>query len=248
MKYLITVFFIFVCVNASSQVVNIESKRMRSDTTGWLGSAEGNFQLLKNTETIYDFGAKLHFQYKGNKSLWLFLNEYRVIKGGTTKFVNSGFAHVRYNYKVTPSFLRWEAFTQVQFNGALDVGVRGLIGTGPRIKLYDSDLFRCYAASLYMYEYQESVNRTIIERNHRSSSYLSTTLDLGKVELSNTTYYQPNLRNFSDYRIHSQSDLVIDLFEHIDFTTGFTYRYDSAPFPGIPNETYYLYNGIVFEF
>ena len=78
-----------------SQVVNIESKRMRSDTTGWLGSAEGNFQLSKSVETIFDLGAKLHFQYKHKNYLWLFLNEYRLIKGGDDEYVNSGFAHIR---------------------------------------------------------------------------------------------------------------------------------------------------------
>lgn len=248
MKYIVLVLFAAVCVSLKSQVVNIESKRMRSDSLGWLGSASANFQFLKNTESIYDFGAKLHFQFKGKKSLWLFLNEYRVIKGGETEFVNNGFAHVRYNHKVTADLLRWEAFAQYQFNSALDVGLRGLAGTGPRIKIFDSDLFRIYAATLYMYEYQESVDKSIIERNHRSSSYLSLTLDLKRFTLSNTTYYQPNLRKFSDYRIHSQFDLAVEIFENLDFTTGFTYRFDNAPFPGVPRETYYLVNGLTFEF
>lgn len=248
MKYIITLVFFVLTANIFTQVVNIESKRMRSDTLGWLGTAEANFQLLKNVETIFDFGGKLHFQYKGKKSLWLFLNEYRLIKSGSTKFVNSAFAHVRYNHKVTKEFLRWEVFVQAQFNGALDVGLRGLAGTGPRIKIFDTDLFRCYAASLYMYEYQENVSKTIIERNHRSSSYLSTTLDLDKFEISNTTYYQPNIKNLKDYRINSQWDLIINMTEDLDFKTQFIYRYDSDPFPGIPKETYFLFNGLLFEF
>ncbi len=247
MKYL--VLFVLLSVNyISAQVVNIESKRMRSDTTGWSGSAEANFQLSKTTEEIYDLGGKLHFQYKGINTLWLFLNEYRLIKGAGTEFVNAGFAHVRYNQKVTKEFLRWEAFVQFQYNKALEVGVRGLAGTGPRFKIYDSDKFRCYAATLYMFEYQESVDKTIIERNHRTSSYLSFTLDIGKIELSNTTYYQPNMKDLKDYRISSQSDLLFEIFEDLNFKTGFTYRYDTRPFPGVPEVTYYLTNGLLFEF
>jgi hypothetical protein len=221
---------------------------MRSDTTGWSGSAEANFQLSKTTEEIYDLGARLHFQFKGKNNLWLFLNEYRLIKGAGTEFVNSGFAHIRYNHKVTKELLRWEVFAQVQFNGALDVGLRGLAGTGPRFKIYDSDEFRVYGASLYMFEYQENVSKAIIERNHRSSSYLSFTIDIGKVEFSNTTYYQPKITDFKNYRIHSQTDLLFEIFEQLDFKTGFTYRYDTRPFPGIPKSTYYLMNGLVFEF
>lgn len=237
-----------VSVNIFSQVVNVESRRMRTDTTGWTGSAEGSFQLSKTVDEIFDFGALLHMQYKGKNDLWLFLNEARIIKGAGTQFVNAGFAHIRYNRKVTKELLRWEVFTQYQYNKALEVGQRVLAGTGPRFKIFDSDIFRAYAASLYMFEFQESVDKTIIERNHRTSSYLSVTLELSRIEISNTTYYQPNMKELKDYRVLSQSDLKIKLTEDLKFKTGFNYRYDTRPFPGVPQVTYYLSNGILFEF
>ncbi|MBZ0202847.1 MAG: DUF481 domain-containing protein [Ignavibacteria bacterium] len=246
MKYLVLIFVL--CYSINAQVVNIESKRMRTDTTGWSGSAEADFQLSKSTEEIFDLGGMLHFQYKGKDDLWLFLNEFRFIRGAGTDFVNSGFAHVRYNRKVTKELLRWEAFVQYQYNKSLDVGLRGLAGTGPRFKIYDSDKFRAYAAVLYMFEYQESVDKSIIEHNHRSSSYLSITVNVGKIEFSNTTYFQPNLKNLKDYRIASQSDVKFEIFEDFNFKTGFSFRYDTAPFPGVPKTTYYLTNGLEFEF
>ncbi|HEY3251606.1 MAG TPA: DUF481 domain-containing protein [Ignavibacteria bacterium] len=248
MKKILLLLFVITAI-LESQVVNIESKRMRSDTVGWLGSAEGNFQLAKNVETIFDLGGKLHFQFKQKNYLWLFLNEYRLIKGGDNKFVNSAFAHIRYNHKITKELLRWEIFTQVQYNGVLDIGLRWLAGTGPRIKIYDSDIFRLYVASLYMYEYEENTEKTIFLRNHRMSSYITFTIDLGRAEFINTSYYQPNLRDFDDdYRVQSQTDLLIDITENLKFKTGFTYRYDSNPFPDIPKTTYSLSNGLVFEF
>jgi hypothetical protein len=247
MKY-IALILIFVSAAIYSQVVNIESKRMRSDTTGWSGTAEAGFQLSKTTEEIFDVGGKLHFQYKGKNNLWLFLNEVRIIKGAGTDFVNSGFAHARYNHKITKELLRWEAFVQYQYNKALDVGLRGLAGTGPRFKIYDSDIFRIYAAALYMYEYQESVDKSIIERNQRTSNYLSFTVEAGKLEFSHTTYYQPNMEEFSDYRISSQTDLKFEIFGNLHYKTGFAYRYDSMPFPDVPKTTYYMSNGLEFEF
>ncbi len=231
-----------------AQVVNIESRRMRSDTTGWIGTAEASFQFSKSVDEIFDLGALIHLQFKGKNDLWLFLNEMRIIKGAGTQFVNSGFAHVRYNRKVTKELLRWEFFTQYQYNKALEVGQRVLAGTGPRFKLYDSDNFRAYIASLYMYEYQESVDKLIIERNHRTSSYLSFTFDFDRVEFSNTIYFQPNMRDLKDYRVLSQSDVMFKIFENLKFKTGFNYRYDTRPFPGVPKTTYYLTNGLRFEF
>ena len=239
---------VFLAVNISSQVVNIESKRLQSDSLGWLGGAEATFQLSKQKDRIYDFGAKLHIQYKGKKDLWLFLNEYRHIEGAGTNFVNSGFIHVRYNYKVTPELLRWEAFSQLQFNGVLDLRLRGLVGTGPRFKIYDSKTFRAYAAVLYMYEYEENTKRTIYLRNHRASSYVSFTIDPGSFEFAHTTYYQPKFTDISDYRISSQTELIFEIFEQLKFKTGFLYRYEAKPFPNVPHETYYLTNGLAFEF
>jgi hypothetical protein len=247
MKYIVII-VMFTTAMVHSQVVNIESKRMRSDTTGWSGSAEANFQLSKTTEEIFDVGGKLHFQYKGKNNLWLFLNEFRMIKGAGTEFVNSGFAHLRYNHKITKELLRWEAFVQFQYNKALEVGLRGLAGTGLRFKIYDSDKFRLYAGALYMFEYQESVDKSIIERNHRTSNYYSFTIEIGKLEFSHTTYYQPNMKELEDYRISSQSDLLLEIFENLHFKTGFAYRFDTRPFPGVPKTTYYITTGLVFEF
>ncbi|MCX7878889.1 MAG: DUF481 domain-containing protein [Ignavibacteria bacterium] len=231
-----------------SQVVNIESKRIRTDTIGWSGSAEANFMLSKVSEEIYDLGAKIHFQHKGINHLWLFLNEYRVIKGAGTDFINSGFAHVRYNHKITKELLRWEVFSQLQFNGALAVRLRGLIGTGPRFRIYERDEFRIYAGSLYMFEYTENTDKTIFERNHRNSSYVSLTVDVKRFNLTTTTYYQPLLRDFKDYIFYSQTELLFEITEQLDFKTGFTFRYDSNPFPGIPKKTYFISNGLVFSF
>ena len=246
-----SIVFLLLLLSSSAvmaQVVNIESRRMRSDTTGWIGTAEASFQFSKSVDEIFDLGALIHLQFKGKNDLWLFLNEMRIIKGAGTQFVNSGFAHVRYNRKVTKELLRWEFFTQYQYNKALEVGQRVLAGTGPRFKLYDSDNFRAYIASLYMYEYQESVDKLIIERNHRTSSYLSFTFDFERVEFSNTIYFQPNMRDLKDYRVLSQSDVMFKIFENLKFKTGFNYRYDTRPFPGVPKITYYLTNGLRFEF
>jgi hypothetical protein len=247
MKFIIFLLFIFT-INIYSQVVNIESRRMRTDTIGWSGSAKINFQLSKTTEEIFDFGGALHSQYKTKNDLWLFLAEVRLIKGAGTEFVNSGFAHLRYNRKITESLLRWEIFAQYQYNKALEVGERILAGTGPRFKIYDSDLFRLYCAALYMFEYQQSVDKTILERNHRSSSYVSFTFDYERFLFSNTAYYQPNLKNFRDYRILLQSELKIKIFKNLSFVSGFNFRYDSYPFPDVPKTTYSLFNGLEFEF
>ena len=64
---------------------------------------------------------------------------------------NAGFLHFRYNYKLKKNWVRWEAFTQVQFNKANGLRLRFLIGTGPRFKLIQKEKFKTYIGALYMY-------------------------------------------------------------------------------------------------
>ena len=234
-------------LSVKSQVVNVESKRMRSDTTGWSGKLDATYDIVKNTEYIFNLGLVSQLQYKSKKFLTFILADYRLVKAAGTQYINTGYVHLRYDQKIMTA-LTWEYFVQGQFNQVLDVGFRGLAGTGPRFKLYDTDFLRIYAASLYMYEYEENNNKTIFRRNHRSSSYLTFTIDFDRFEVVHTTYYQPKYTDLKDYRIASQTALKIKIFQKLSFTTTFNYRYESVPFPDIPKSTFSLTNGLSLSF
>ncbi len=248
MKILIFVISLFLVSSVLySQVVNVESKRMRTDTTGWAGEADITYDIVKNTDYIFNVGLTSQLQYKSKKFITLLLADYRFVKAAGTKYINTGYLHLRYDYKLLPT-VTWEVFTQGQFNQILDIGFRGLIGTGPRFKLYDSDSFRLYFASLYMYEYEENNEKTIFRRNQRSSSYLTFTLDFPRFEIIHTTYYQPKYTDLKDYRVASQTKVKFKIFKHLDFTSTFTYRFESVPFPNIPKDTYSISNGLSLKF
>jgi len=230
-----------------SQVINVESKRIRTDTVGWSGNADVTYDIVKNTEYIFNIGLTSQLQYKSKKFLTFFLADYRMVKAAGTKYINTGYIHLRYDQKVFQK-LTWEFFTQGQFNQVLNIGFRGLAGTGPRYKIYDSDKFRLYIASLYMYEYEENNNKTLFRRNHRSSSYITFTVDFDRFEIVHTTYYQPKFTDLKDYRVASQTKLKINIFKQLYFTTTFSYRYESVPFPNIPKTTYSITNGLSLKF
>ena len=229
-----------------SQIVNIESKRVRREGDGWSGESGVEFFILKEVSTVYAASGNIQLQMKKDRSLLLFLSEFSFLKADDQDFSNAGFQHIRYNYKVS-ELMRWEAFTQAQFNKIRDVKLRALIGTGPRVKLYDTDLMRFYLASLYMYEYEERQNERVFDRTHRLSSYLSYTFDIGKMLFFGTIYHQPNLQDFSDYRISFQTDLEFEVFEALDFVIKYKLLYDTKPPPGVPNTSYQISNGLILE-
>lgn len=247
MKTLITVFILFIITSYSySQVVNIESKRVRKEGDGWSGESGVEFFILKEVNTVYAAGGNIQLQMKKDRSLLLFLSEFSFLKADNQDFSNAGFQHIRFNYKLN-ELIRWEAFTQGQFNKVRDIKFRGLVGTGPRVKLYDTNLMRFYLASLYMYEYEERQNERVFDRIHRLSSYFSYTFDVGKVLFFGTIYHQPNLNDFSDYRISFQTDLEFEVFEALDFVVRYKLLYDTVPPPGVPNTSYQISNGLILE-
>ena len=185
---------------AQAQVLNIEQERLVTDTTGWAGTADLKFAYFKNKTEFWSAGADLHLQYKTKKSLYLWLTDYSLARSSGESFANSGVQHLRYNYKILDWFTA-EAFTQAQFNEVLNVKFRWLLGGGPRFKIVKTKPFRLYGATLYMYEYEELADTSVIHRDHRLSSYLSMTLKIkDNLSLINTTYYQPKFADFSDFR------------------------------------------------
>ena len=72
-------------ITASGQIVNVESRRIQTDTTGWAGSFGGNVNLSKNVDRVFSASAFAHLQYKNSKNLYLFLGDYSFLKGAQKK-------------------------------------------------------------------------------------------------------------------------------------------------------------------
>ena len=240
--------FLLIPVLLNAQVVNIEQQRIKTDTTGWAGDAKVSLQLLKSIDKLTDIGTQVHLQYKTNRSLYLALSDFNFVKAGKNEYANNGFQHLRYNYKIN-DWYTMEAFSQVQFNKILNVRFRGLLGAGPRFKVFKTKSFRLYGAWMYMYEYEEINQGSVINHNHRVSSYVSFSWKLNKLlSIVNTTYYQPKINQFNDFKISSQMDLKIKISNYFAFSLAYNYYYDSKPPEDVVNSIYSLKNTLSFEF
>ena len=241
-------FFVFSAFTVSGQILNIEQERINSDTAGWAGSAKTSFQYSKNGQELWSGGAYMHVQYKTKRSTCLSLSEYNLTKASGSDFVNAGAQHFRYNYKINDLFTG-EMFTQFQFNKVLKVKFRWLLGAGPRVKIVKTKPFSLFFAAAYMYEYEELYDSNVLNRNHMLSTYLSTNLKIkDNLSLINTTYFQPKINKFSDYRVLSQSDIKVGITKHFSFLISYIYSYDALPAIGVPKETHYLGNSLTFDF
>ena len=232
-----------------AQIVNIETQRIQSDTTGWLGNIGSSFSFENNVIEVLHISTLVHVEYKTKRSLYLFLVNYDFLRGSNQTLDNNLFYHLRYNYKLS-KVLRWEAFTQLQNNKITGIRSRFLLGSGPRFKIAGSPHFSLYASTAAMYEYEkEQTFPVIIRKAMRSSSYITASFKPSAiVELIGTIFYQPLFKDFSDYRILNEMSLNLKIAKHFTIETGWQYLYDSNPVPSIPRISYTITNGIAYLF
>ena len=249
MRYFALLIVLCFSLSSSAQVLNVESLRRVTDTSGFSGTASLRFSLKRNTRDFFTIASNIHLQYKMNPHLILFKTDaaFEQIEG--QQLENSLITHIRYNYRLHER-IKWEVFFQGQNNKITLIDFRALAGTGPRFKLTTSDKYRFYLGTLVMYEHEELEDGvTPIQRDFRGSAYFSFTLHpLETLDFSSTTYYQPKLSQFNDYRVSSQSTLLISVFEKIAFLVNYTFTYDTFPAVGVPNSQYEFTTGLAYSF
>lgn len=248
-RFILTNLLLIFLLPLHAQIINIESKRMQSDTTGWMGNAGASFALIKNVQEVLSLNANAHLQYKTNRNLYLLLTNYNLLRGDGKRLSNNMFYHLRFNRKLN-DMLRWEVFTQWQQDIITNIGLRILAGTGPRFKVYDRPRFKLYAATAAMYEHEkEKTDPVVIHNDVRSSSYVSFTYEpTESLEIVSTTFYQPLFREISDFRIFNQLSLNFKVSSHISITTSWNYLYDADPAGISPRINYSISNGINYKF
>jgi hypothetical protein len=223
---------------------------MQSDTVGWLGSVGAAVSFNKNVDKIFQGNLEAHLQYKTSRDLgiWLILGNVGFLKINNTRFGSDGLFHLRYNKKIN-DWLRWEFFGQFQNNVITQIDSRFLAGTGPRFKLSQKNIFHLYAGCLFMYEREmERTNPKITHNDIRNSSYLSFTwLPKDYLEMISTTYFQPLVSKFSDYRILNQLSFKIKATPHFSLSLKWNYLHDRFPAGTAPKTTYSFATGITYQ-
>ena len=237
------------CPRVPAQIVNIEDKRRTFDERGTYGNVDLGGSLNKNNNTVVTLNGALRVDRVRERTEVLLLADYRLVQVSGDNALNSGFGHLRFGYDLSEAW-RWETFTQVQYSEQLRLRLRFLLGSGPRLRLYEREGRRAYLGVLAMYEYDEVAEGKFIYQDFRASSYLTLAVTLYEnVNLSNTTYYQPVLYNWQS-RISSVTGIEISLGERLSLTSNYSITHDARlvqGIEGVPPTTYSWTNGLRFR-
>lgn len=248
-KYIVLVAFLcLILPNTDAQIINMESKRISTDTIGFSGKMGVSLSASRYTKSFVSADVNGHIQWKTDRNLYLLVGNYQIVNAGGESFNNSGFAHFRYNRKFS-DVIRGEFFTQIQYNSVTKIERRVLNGIGLRLKLSPYETAKVYWGIAIMNEYEELSDPKIINKDFRLSSYLSFTLTpVETITFRNTTYVQPRLGDFKDYRLANNTVLSFGITEQLKFTTTFSFLYDSRPPESIPTINYQVKNGLSYTF
>ncbi len=249
MRYVIFIAFTFLFnFNSNGQIINVESKRIATDTTGFSGKVGLSLSASKFTQSYVAGEFSSLIQYKSRKNILLLIGDFQIVNAGGESFNNSGYGHLRFNRKINPT-IRLELFTQLQYNSVTKITARYLNGAGLRFKLSPYETAKIYWGIAAMYEYEELSSPEIINKDIRLSSYMTFTLAPVKtITFRNTTYVQPLTADFNDYRLSNSTKLNFGITSNLSFTTDFSFLYDSVPPEGVPNINYQVRNGLSYKF
>lgn len=234
-----------------TQIVNIENQRFKSDKKGFDGNIDLAFSVLKNQALIYNITCGSHIQYHWEKPTLLLVNNYTLIRATNQvqDLVNQTFQHLRFTFnskaRITP-----EVFAQWQYNPIQLLQSRILLGMGGRLKIIQNDSMRIFYGLNLMREH-ERLQTSPPEKNEdfRFSTHISGYFKIkDKYLISSTSYFQPNLAGFSDYRISHETSILLKFTQHLSYKLTYNIFNDTRPPIGVNKTFYTLTNGFSYAF
>lgn len=236
----------------AAQIVNIEEMRITgtNDSLRWYGSLKGAFNLTQVKERTTILRGEGRVQYKQQRHIALGLLHTDFLRAGNRDFVNSAFAHLRYNYKWRPA-LSVEVYAQQQTNRLILIQQRRLAGVGLRRRFFLNyrENSRLYLGSSYLYEWNQFIGELGLRDWHRLSNYLTLTLRNRQYKgfLQGTTYWQPVIGWIRNYRLSTEWTLELPIGRHLRFSTDFAYSLDRSLPEAAPLQIFNWQNGLVWR-
>ena len=242
--------------------VNTEAMRFNTDLPGFTISGNLSGEYVEGNSDYITYSGQLRLDYRKEKNHAFYIANFD--RGETNKklYINSGFMHMR-SVRQTNSRIKTEMFAQLEYNDFLHIEQRRLAGGGLRINfLKYKDVLDFNMGLAAMWENEEYVDPewddasgtwTIFPTEDkdliRSTNYLTGKWYINEhVTFNLTTYYQPDISNFDDFRLLMDTGLRILFSDIFYFTTIIHYRHDSEPPTGLEDYDLSMTNGIGFAF
>lgn len=236
---------------SSAAIVNVLQPAVGPPEQGNAASISASARMLRGNETRLSVNGAAGFRHVSKAHLFrVQLSGERAVAFDEL-LADKGFAHVRHVWSFHDPVATF-AFVQSDRNAFRDLQLRSLAGGGVQGRLWRNGWTEGTVGVGAMAEYQllspEAVDNDA-GWHPRGTSFLTMAISRdGQVELASTTFFQPRLDDWSNWRLLEEMALTVDLTERLDLTLVAKLEVDSQPVQG--NERYDLSvtNGLVFSF
>jgi hypothetical protein len=215
--------------------VNVEALRRDDSPLGRSGSVGGDLSIRTgNVDFVaVDLRARL-YDVRETETRLLIANG-GVGFLGRSRFASSGLLHYRQAYTAIHERFTPEWYGQLNYDRHQRLSFRAVTGLGARTGFAQGEWGQFGAGSTVMLEYEElDLPAITTHPKHTVRARWSNFLTLRVVPtetlvITSTTYIQPALRAFDDYRALENLRIEASITETLALTVSFDLRYDSKP-------------------
>jgi len=188
-----------------------------------------------NSDSI-SVGLAAKGQYSEKEWLVYFISAYAYGESSGDKDTNDGLFHLRYVHAISNTAYDYELFLQTEFNEFQDIKARNLAGANIRRKL-DLPFDKFYVGLGLFYSYMEPDIVTDIDpvyKRTRMNSYISFLKKINEnFSITYLGYYQPNVEDFSDFRISQILQFNTSLTKDLTLSFDINHKYNATPYHDI---------------
>jgi hypothetical protein len=219
--------------------VNIESLRRDDPPEGLSGSLGGDLNVTTGNTDFVSVNLNTRLTRVQGTRTELLIGQGGLGFLGRNRFATSGLVHYRQTFRLT-EWIGPEWYAQVDYDRALKLDLRALVGSGARFDFARGAWGRFGAGVSLMLEHEEiDLPDTAVHPRSttviRNSTFLSLRIVPGEsLVVSSTTYLQPSFDDVTgDVRVLENLRIATSLTERLDLTVTFDLRYDSEPPDGL---------------
>ncbi|PAU94809.1 hypothetical protein CK503_04875 [Aliifodinibius salipaludis] len=218
----------------SQTIVNVEKLQAQAKP-GWFAGLSADFDLEKGNSEVLEIEGQSIIGYEQRRHAIKLFTGLRFLSEDQNTITSRSFLQLRYNYIFNNRY-RTFSFYQYQQNKDLILKSRQLIGAGLRRKFGTAETLDLHLGAGLMYEDEkldeeqlfpdEASNTNVLRLN--AIAFFSHQIGTNST-LLNSTYYQPAVSDFSDFRLLNEMSLEVAIKEYLDLTFSFVWRYDNNP-------------------
>jgi hypothetical protein len=226
-KKIIITLTLLIISNMSIGIEETESLRKKAIDRNNYTSFGMDLSGKKGNSKTEDIDISLFHSQKIKNHLGYFIFSKEYSENNNIKSSDNYFLHSRYNYflKDNKSF---ELFYQISQNNFQSLDSRKLIGLSLRSEYSDNLSFG--VGIINEKEKYILSNGNIYFKQNRLSNYIVINKEISNnSKLTNTLYYQPNIKLFSDYRLYNNLKLRTNIAYNFNISFSFLVEYDSVP-------------------